>query len=126
MRKISLLLVAAAIASCALTSEKARVTVPGTNLVLVVEQDEKLLTRYHFVVNGVESADGVLGTPRVPLDENVAITESQGLVRLSWGPDGKFGQFVVVDINVCRIVEHSNPASPPPRITGCARHAPAA
>jgi hypothetical protein len=126
MRKLPFLLLIAAIAGCSLKSEKARVTLPGTNLVLVLEEDEKRMTRYHFMVNGIESAEGFLGTPNEPLNGRVAVSDNQGLMRISWGPEGNLGQFVVIDTNTCRIVEHSNVSDPPPKITGCARHAPAA
>jgi hypothetical protein len=126
MRQLLLLLLIVVIASCSLKSEKARVKLPGTNLVLVLEEDEKRMTRYHFVVDGVDTAEGILGPPNRPLDGKVAVSDNHGVMRLSWGPEGTMGQFIVIDTNACRIVEHSNSSDPPPRITGCARHAPAA
>ena len=125
MRKILLLALVAATASCSLKSEKARVALPGTNLVLVLEEDEKRMTRYYLVVGDTASAEGFLGPPNAPLDGKVEVSDNHGTIRLSWGPEG-LGQFVVIDTLNCRIVEHSNTADSPPRITGCARHAPAA
>jgi hypothetical protein len=125
VRKILLLILVAAVTSCSLKSEKARVALPGTNLVLVLEEDEKRMTRYHFLVGDTASAEGFLGPPNAPLDGKVKVSDNQGTIRLSWGPEG-LGQFVVIDTIDCRIVEHSNAADPPPRIIGCARHAPAA
>ena len=125
MRKLLLLASVAVIASCSLKSEKARVALPGTNLVLVLEEDEKRMTRYHLLVDGTLSDEGFLGPPNAPLDGKVEVSDNQGTVRLSWGLTG-LGQFVVIDTIACRIVEHSNSGDPPPRITGCARHAPAA
>src|SRR5687768_4376994 len=114
MCKLPFLLFIAAIASCSLKSEKARVTLPGTNLVLVLEEDEKRMTRYHFVVDGIDSAEGFLGPPNEPLNGLVAVSDNQGLMRLSWGSEGNLGQFVVIDTKTCRIVEHSNSSDPPP------------
>jgi hypothetical protein len=125
MHKLLLLALFVAIAGCSLKSEKARVALPGTNLVLVLEEDEKRMTRYHLIVGDSPSAEGFLGPPNAPLDGKVEVSDNQGTVRLSWGPAG-LGQFVVIDTLKCRIVEHSNAADPPPTITGCARHAPAA
>jgi hypothetical protein len=125
MRKFLLLVLVAAVASCSLKSEKARVALPGTNLVLVLEEDEKRMTRYHLVIGDTESAEGFLGPPNAPLDGKVEVKDNRGTIRLSWGPEG-LGQFVVIDTLNCRIVEHSNASDPPPGITGCARHSPAA
>jgi len=71
MRKILLLALVAATASCSLKSEKARVALPGTNLVLVLEEDEKRMTRYYLVVGDTASAEGFLGPPNAPLDGKV-------------------------------------------------------
>ena len=125
MHKILLLVLVTVVAGCSLKSERARVALSGTNLVLVLEEDEKRMTRYHLVVGGTTSAEGFLGPPNAPLDGKVEVSDNQGTIRLSWGPEG-LGQFVVIDTVNCRIVEHSNTAAPPPGITGCARHTPAA
>jgi len=125
MRKVFLLFLIVVASGCSLKSERARVALPGTNLVLVLEEDEKRMTRYHLLVDGAASAEGFLGTPNAPLDGKVAVSDNKGVVRLSWGPEG-LGQFVVVDTVNCVVLEQSNSADPPPKITGCARHVPAA
>src|SRR5688500_16263511 len=107
MRKTLLLVLVTAAAGCSLKSEKARVALPGTNLVLVLEEDEKRMTRHHLVVGDTTSAEGFLGPPNAPLDGKVEVSDNQGTIRLSWGPEG-LGQFVVIDTLNCRIIEHSN------------------
>jgi hypothetical protein len=73
MRQILLLVLVTAVAGCSLKSEKARVALPGTNMVLVLEEDEKRMTRYHLVVGYTASAEGFLGPPNAPLDGKVKI-----------------------------------------------------
>jgi hypothetical protein len=42
-------------------------------MVLVLEEDEKRMTRYHLVVGYTASAEGFLGPPNAPLDGKVKI-----------------------------------------------------
>ena len=103
------------LASCLPPREHAEVAVPGTNLTLFFELDEKDMTYYHFVVDGSRASEmGFLGPHVGEHGLPVEVSENQDLVRFTWG-----GQFVVLDTRACRVVEHSNFSRSPPALEGC-------
>jgi hypothetical protein len=111
----SLLLIGVALASCSLGTDRATVAVPGANLTLAFEADEKHMIRYHFLLDGSRVSDeGFLGPHQGAAGTPVGVVTDQDLVRVTWG-----GHYIVIDVRACRVVEHSNSSVPPPELRRC-------
>jgi hypothetical protein len=118
MRNLLMALVAL-LGACSLNSERARVAVPGTRLTLVLEEDDKRMTRYHFVADGGRvSGEGFLGPHNGDLEATPVVAVERNRVRISWGRTST-PQYLVIDTDDCVILEHSNVAAAPPTLNGC-------
>ena len=108
-----------AVVDCSTNAERARIVVPGTELALVLEEDEKQMTRYHFSVRDSRvSEEGFLGPYGGPPGKDVAVSAEGGRTRISWSTPLNT-QYVVVDPASCAVVAHSNTLAQPPRLVRC-------
>lgn len=107
------------IAACVLVKEKLRVDVPGTNLTVVLGEDEKQMDRYWVLVDGQRASDeGFLGPSDRIAAARADVSVHGTLVTVTW-PGSFFSHFVEIDAAECRITRHSNAAAPLPSIRGC-------
>src|SRR5882724_11504587 len=116
MRKTLTLI--ALLTACSLEHEVSRVSVPGTDLTLVVVQDEKKMFRYRVVANDERvSEDRLFSGPCSERLPDAVVTRESDLVRISW-PVRCQGQglFVEFDLRRAQIRRDSNIADAPPII----------
>jgi hypothetical protein len=117
---LSAVLVAVALASCSTEKEMARIAVPNTNLILVLNEDEKQMFRYQvFADDKLASDNNFLGPHdyKVPIQPTVTVNGST--VRFAWhGP--YITQFVEFDVAACEITQDSHGAGRR-KIPGCRR-----
>jgi hypothetical protein len=106
-------------AGCALVKEKSRVAVPGSNLTVVLGEDEKRMYRYWVLADGRRVSDEVFLGPHDTDSSVKAVIARQGnVVTLTWR-GSLSAQFVEIDVANCRVVGHSNDDVPLPDIRGC-------
>lgn len=113
MRKT--LALVALLAGCSLEREVSRVSVPGTELTLVVVQDEKQMFRYRVLAGDQPvSAERLFSGPcSEPLPDAVVTQESE-MVRISWPVRcQRQGLFVEFDVRRGQIRRDSNHADAP-------------
>jgi hypothetical protein len=111
------LFVLLSLASCSLEKEVSRVAVPGTNLTIVLSEDEKGMYRYRVLSHGVPVSDERLLGPHYDSGSHPApvVSVSQGFVTISW-PSTHTTHYVTVDVARRQIVQDSNAADAPPKI----------
>jgi hypothetical protein len=113
----SVLLAVLSLSACSLEKEVSRVAVPGTNLTLVLTEDEKQMFRYHLLVDGKAAGEpGFLG----PHDSDVShkpVTAVDGsLVTFIWRGSLNV-QFVAFDLAACQMRDSRDSA--PQKVPGC-------
>jgi hypothetical protein len=105
----------------AMHSDLARVKVPGSNLTLVLYQDDKSLYRYDVLAGKKKVARDVMLGARGALAGSPQISVLGDQVIITFRTTENLAPFVEFDLAACRIVSHSNAASPPPPIGSCQR-----
>ena len=76
----------AVLCACSLGSEKARIPVSGSGLVLVLKEDEKRMTRCVVDLQGeTVSSQGFLGSGRGEIGRDPQVTSDEGRLRIAWG-----------------------------------------
>jgi hypothetical protein len=116
MKVVITFLVALLLSACSLTTEEARVAIPGTSLTVVVLKDEKNMFRYQIFENGTAvSKQRVFGGYSSYSLSNPTLVESGSVVRISFQkPEGEI--FLEFDRLAGQIVRDSNEADHPPVI----------
>jgi hypothetical protein len=106
------------VAACALVNEKSRVDIPGTNLTIVLAEDEKQMDRYWVLADGKRaSGEGFLGRPDSDASTTADVSVHGTLVTVTWRRRGTLNHhFVEIDTAECRITRHSNPLADVPAI----------
>jgi hypothetical protein len=111
---------AAAVMLCACSpteSEVSRVAIPETALSVVVVQDEKRLYRYRFFEDSAPvTEDRIFGGSSTRTPVQPVLTETDGLVRISWSQEGFEVAFLVFDKATGQIAQDSNLTGRPPSI----------
>lgn len=105
----------------AMHSNLARVQLPGTNLTLVLYEDEKHLHRYDVLASGKKVARDVMLGSRGALSAAPQVSVLGDQVIVTFRTTNNSAPFVEFDLAACRIVSHSNPGSAPPPIGNCRR-----
>ena len=105
----------------AMHSNLARVKLPGSNLTLVLYEDEKHLHRYDVLASGEKIARDVMLGSRGALAAAPQVSVLGDQVIVTFRTTENTAPFVEFDLATCRIVSHSNLASPPPPIRNCRR-----
>jgi hypothetical protein len=103
-------------------NDLARVKVPGTNLTLVLYEDEKDLHRYEVLANGKKVARDVMLGSRGGLAATPQVSVIGDRVIVTFRTTENTAPYVEFDRAACRIVGHSNKSSSPPPISNCQRH----
>jgi hypothetical protein len=101
--------------------ELARVAIPGTNLTVVLDQDDLGVHRYDVIAGKRHVARKVILGSRGALaaPPQVAILGDHAII--TFHTTAHTAPFVEIDVAACRIVSHSNLASVPPPISECSR-----
>jgi len=99
----------------------ARVDLPGSNLTLVLFEDEKHLHRYDVLADGRKVAHDVLLGSRGALQGQSQISIIGDRVTITFRTSDNAAPFVEFDLARCRIAQHSNESAPPPAIRNCRR-----
>jgi hypothetical protein len=99
----------------------ASVKVPGTNLTLVLYEDENRLHRYDVLAGGRKVAREVQLGSRGALTARPQVSVLGEQVIITFRTSENTAPYVEFDRTACRIVGHSNPAAPAPPITDCQR-----
>jgi hypothetical protein len=102
-------------------SDLARVPVRGSNLTLVLYQDEKGLHRYDVLAGRNKVARDVLLGSRGALAAEPQVAVLGDHVTITFYTADHAAPFVEFDLAACRITQHSNQAQPPPAIARCRR-----
>ena len=99
----------------------ARVKVPGSNLIVMLYEDEKGQYRYDVLADFKYVARGaMLGSHgQLAADPQIAVLGDH--VTITYRTTENAAPFIEINLAECRIVQHSNPASPPPDIFNCKR-----
>ena len=102
-------------------TDLARVKVPGSNLTLVLYEDEQELHRYDVLASGrMVAHDAILGS-RGDLAARPQVSVLGDHVIVTFRTTENTAPYVEIDLATCRIVEHSNRAASPPTISNCRR-----
>jgi hypothetical protein len=99
----------------------ARVDVPGSNLTLVLFEDEKQRYRYDVLADGKKVAHDVLLGARGALLARPQISIIGDRVTITFRTAENDAPFVEFDLARCAILRHSNESTPPPAISNCRR-----
>jgi hypothetical protein len=99
----------------------ARVKVAGSNLTLVIYQDEEDRHRYDVLASRKKVARGVKLGSRGALAVEPQVAVLGDHVTITFRTTENEAAFVEFDLAACRIVSHSNEHSPLPPISGCRR-----
>jgi hypothetical protein len=104
--------------ACSPTAEEiSRVAIPDTTLSVVVAQDEKGLYRYRVLENGVSvTTDRIFGGSGTRASLQPRLTETGGLVRISWSQGSLEVAFLEFDRETGQIARDSNLTDRPPEI----------
>ena len=102
-------------------TDLARIKVSGSNLTLVLYQDDKSLYRYDVLAGKKKVARDVMLGARGALAGSPQISVLGDQVIITFRTTENLAPFVEFDLAACRIVSHSNLASPPPPISNCQR-----
>lgn len=105
-------------------SDLARVKVTGSNLTLVLYEDEKDLHRYDVLASGKMVAHAAMLGSRGDLAARPQVSVLGDHVIVTLRTTANTAPYVEFDLAHCRIVGHSNQGSPPPPITHCQRQRP--
>lgn len=105
----------------AMHSNLAQVKLPGSNLTLVLYEDEKHLHRYDVLASGKKVARDVMLGSRGALGAAPQVSVLGKQVIVTFRTSENTAPFVEFDLAACRIVSHSNQAAPPPPISNCQR-----
>jgi hypothetical protein len=103
--------------ACSLEHEVSRVPVPGTDLTLVITQDEKRMFSYE-VFSGEEAVSDrrlfseYCSEPLPPAE----ITQQPGTVKISWQVKCQEGLFIEFDLGRVQLRRDSNLSGAPPTI----------
>jgi hypothetical protein len=110
----------ATLASCSTEKEVAKVAVPNTNMVLVLNEDEKQMFRYQvFADEKLESDNNFLGPHDHDVLSRPTVNANGSTVRFTWrGP--YITQFVEFDVVACEITQDSHGAGRR-KMPGCRR-----
>jgi hypothetical protein len=113
-------ILAAIVMLCAcspLEREVSRVSIPETVLAVVVVRDEKGLYRYRvFESSSPVSKQRVFGGSATDAPLQPRVTETGGLVRVSWSQEGREVAFLEFDRRTGQLVVDSNLTDRPPPI----------
>jgi len=102
-------------------SDLARVILPGSNLTLVLYEDEKGLHRYDVLAGKKKVAREVLLGSRGDLAARPQVSVLGDHVIVTFRTEQNTAPFVEFDLATCRILQHSNEAAAPPPIHDCKR-----
>jgi len=99
----------------------ARVKVPGSNLIVMLYQDDQGKHRYDVLADFKKEAIGVVlgSSGALTAEPQVAILGDR--VTITFHTDNNTAPFIELDLKECRIVQHSNTSDPPPFIDHCKR-----
>jgi hypothetical protein len=102
-------------------TELARVPLTGSNLTLVLYEDEKGLHRYDVLAGKKRVARDVMLGSRGDLAVDPQISVLGDKVIVTFRTERNTAPYVEFDLATCRIAQHSNQAASPPPISGCQR-----
>lgn len=101
--------------------ELARVPIPGSNLTLVLEQDDLGIHRYDVLAGDEKVARRIVLASRGELQAKPQVSILGDRVTVTFHTATHSAPFVEFDLATCRIASHSNLASAPPPIRDCIR-----
>jgi hypothetical protein len=103
-------------------SDLARVKLPGSNLTLVLYEDDKGLHRYDVLAGKTKVAREVLLGSHGDLAARPQVSVLGDHVIVTFRTEQNTAPFVEIDLAKCQILQHSNEAAPPPSIRDCQRN----
>jgi hypothetical protein len=103
-------------------SDLARVKLPGTNLTLVLREDENDLHRYDVLASGKKVVSDVLLGSRGGLAATPQVSVLGDHIIVTFRTTENTAPHVEFDLTACRIVSHSDATQPLPALSNCQRH----